>query len=274
MGPKYEVLKLKTEDNAVIEFVHIKGDGTPIILIPGAGDGLNTVGKFPYPYVLARMYKRYTDKHSVTIISRREPIPEGFTVRDFAKDYIRVMDELEIDMAHIETNSGGGPVGQWMAIDSPDRVRSLVLGATMAHVDDSLKRILIQWLEWSKEGQWHKLHVDSFIKAYTQKYYNKFKWLFPMARFMPKPENPDRMIRLLEGLINMDNRPYLNKIICPALVIGGDADEVTNLELQNEMASLIPNAKQIIIPGVGHGASQEASKEHSMNVLSFFDEVG
>ncbi len=50
--PNYKSLKLKTKDNAIVEYVHIEGDGTPVILIPGAGDGLNTVGKFPYPYTL------------------------------------------------------------------------------------------------------------------------------------------------------------------------------------------------------------------------------
>ena len=206
-------------------------------------------------------------------MSRREPIPEGFTVKDFASDFIWAMNELKIDKAHVETNSGGGPIGQWVAIDFPHRISSLVLGATTAHVDEELNRILLQWSQWSKEGQWYKLNVDSIIKTYTPKYYGKYKWAFPLFHLIPKPKNPDRMIRLFEGLLNFDNRPYLDRIKCPTLVIGGDVDEVTRPELQKEMVDLIPNAKQVIISGVGHGENQEANKEHEINVLSFFDEV-
>lgn len=271
--PKYKTSKIKTTDDAIIEYVHIKGNGTPIILISGAGDGLNTVGKFPNPYILAKMFKKYAEKHSLIIMSRREPIPKGFTVRDFARDYIWAMDELKIDKAHIETNSGGGPIGQWIAIDYPNRVRSLVLGATMAYVDEKLNGILLQWLEWSKESQWYKLNIDSTIKTYTPNYYDKYRWAFPFLHLLPKPKNPDRIIKIFEGLLTFDNRYYLGKIRCPTLVIGGDVDEVTNIELQKEMANLIPNAKQVIISGVGHGANQEAKKEHEMNVLSFYDEV-
>ncbi len=271
--PKYKTSKIQTTDNAIIEYVHIKGDGTPIILIPGAGDGLNTVGKFPNPYILAKMFKKYANKHNLIIMSRREPIPEGFTVRDFASDFIWAMDELKIDKAHIETNSGGGPIGQWIAIDFPNRIRSLVLGETMAHVDEKLNRILLQWLEWSKEGKWYKLHIDSIIKTYTPKYYGKYRWVFPFLHLLPNPKNPNRVIRIFEGLLNLDNRSYLGKIKCPTLVIGGDVDEVTSPELQKEMANLIPNAKQVIISGVGHAGNQEANKEHEMNVLSFYDEV-
>ncbi|HZJ57742.1 MAG TPA: alpha/beta hydrolase [Clostridia bacterium] len=271
--PKYKVSRIKTIDDAVIEYVHIKGDGTPIILIPGAGDGLSMVGKFPNPYTLARMFKGYAIKHNIIIMSRREPIPKGYTVRDHARDYIWAMDELGIDKAHIETNSAGGPIGQWIAIDAPDRVRSLVLGASMAHTDRHLNVILRQWIEWSKDGEWYKLNLDSTIRTYTPRYYRKYRWLFPLLRLLPKPNNPKRVVRIFEGLLDFDNKPYLNKITCPTLVIGGDADEITSLKLQTEMARLIPDSKQIIIPGVGHGASQEANREHEEKVLLFYENV-
>ncbi|MDP4086787.1 MAG: alpha/beta hydrolase [Bacillota bacterium] len=55
--------------------------------------------------------------------------------------------------------------------------------------------------------------------------------------------------------------------------MGGDVDLLTRPELQKEMADLIPNAKQVVIPGVGHGENQEALKEHEKHVLSFYEEV-
>lgn len=238
--PKYDSCKLKMPDNAIIEYVDIKGPGTTIILIPGAGDGINTVGKFPYPYTLARMFKNYAKKHRLIIMSRREPVPKDYSVRDFAKDYLWAMDQI---------------------------------GIGKAHVDDKFRGLLQQWIDWCKSGDWYKLHVDSILKTYTPKYYGKYKWAFPLMHLMPKPKNPNRMIRIFEGLLYIDNRQYLKGIKCPTLVIGGDVDQVTRPELQKEMEELIPDARQVIIPGVGHGENQEAIKEHEVHVLSFYDEV-
>ncbi|MDP4086788.1 MAG: alpha/beta hydrolase [Bacillota bacterium] len=208
--PNYFSSKLITPDEAVIEYVDIMGEGTPILLIPGAGDGLNTVETFPYPTVLAWMFKRYAKDHRLIIMSRREPVPSGFTVRDYAKDYVWAMNELKIDKAHIETNSGGGPIGQWIAIDYPERVISLVLGETMAHVDQPFRKILDEWVELCKNEQWYDFHVDSIVKTFTPNYYGKYKWAFPLMRLMPKPKYPERMIRIFEGLLELDNRPYLH----------------------------------------------------------------
>ena len=270
---KDRAIRIKTTDNAVIECLHIEGKGTPIILIPGSGDGINTVGGFPNSYMLARMYKKYSRTHDIFVISRREPIPEGFTPRDFAMDYVMVMDKLEIDKAHIETNSAGGPIGQWIAIDFPDRVISLVLGSTMVYIDNRLNEILIQWLDWIEVDQWFKLYIDSVIKSYTPRYCRKYRWVFPILRLLKKPKNPDRIKRLFKGLLEFNNMDLINKISCPALVIGGDMDEITNLGMQTDMANAISGAKQIVLQGVGHGAYQEAKKEYESNILSFYDDV-
>lgn len=182
-------------------------------------------------------------------------------------------ERIEIDKANIETNSGGGPIGQWIAIDYPEKVISLVLGETMAHVDQPFRKILNDWLEMCKNNQWYDFHIDSIVKTLTANYYGRYKWAFPLLRLMPNPKHPDRMIRILEGLLELDNRPYLHQIHCPTLVIGGDVGLLTRPEQQKEMADLIPNSKQVVIPGVGHGENQEALKEHEKHVLSFYEEV-
>jgi pimeloyl-ACP methyl ester carboxylesterase len=69
----------------------------------------------------------------------------------------------------------------------------------------------------------------------------------------------------VQGFINQqtalmgrsDSRPQLPRIKCPTLVLIGREDALTPLELSQEMANLIPNAKLTIIPDCGHLSTME-----------------
>jgi len=57
----------------------------------------------------------------------QSPKPKGtYRIEEMAEDVIGLMDELEIESAHVVGLSMGGAMGLHMAIAHPDRVRSLV----------------------------------------------------------------------------------------------------------------------------------------------------
>lgn len=58
-----------------------------------------------------------------------------------------------------------------------------------------------------------------------------------------------------------DGREDLKKYDLPALVLCGRQDALTPLELHDEMASLIPNAKQVVIEHCGHLPPMERPDE-------------
>lgn len=271
--PKYASGVLTTPDGAGIEFVDIrsKGSGLPVLFVPGAGDGLRTVRSSALPLVI--MYRRYARNHRVIFVSRRTPILAGSGVRDLARDYSWAASQLGVDQFHVQSSSAGGPVGQWLAIDQPGHVKSLVLGETFAHVDEHLRRVLVQWIEWSERREWYTFLRDTVLKTYTPTYVRKIRWALPFLRFMPAPREPMRPVHLLNQLLNVDNRSHLREITCPTLVIGGDADEVVPVTLQTEMAEGIADARTVIIPGYGHGAYQEAGTQYERYVLNFISEV-
>jgi len=55
----------------------------------------------------------------------KRDIPVGYDLSDMADDAASLLDALEIDSAHVVGASMGGMIAQTMAIDHPDRVRSL-----------------------------------------------------------------------------------------------------------------------------------------------------
>ena len=63
------------------------GDGSRIItVLPGLSDGLATVkGK---AWILSSPYKRFFKDYTVYMFSRKNQMPEGYTIHDMAEDHI------------------------------------------------------------------------------------------------------------------------------------------------------------------------------------------
>ena len=54
-----------------------------------------------------------------------------------------------------------------------------------------------------------------------------------------------------------DSRPFLGRITCPTLVLVGDGDQLTPPHLADEMASLIPGSRHVVVPNCGHLSTLE-----------------
>lgn len=54
-----------------------------------------------------------------------------------------------------------------------------------------------------------------------------------------------------------DSRPFLPNIKCPTLVLVGEGDQLTLPLLADEMASLIPGSRHVVVPDCGHLSTME-----------------
>ncbi len=65
------------------------------------------------------------------------PVPDGpYAIADLAGDALALLDRLGIERAAFCGLSMGGMVGIWLGAHAPERLSSLVLCCTSAHVDD------------------------------------------------------------------------------------------------------------------------------------------
>ncbi|HEU4571602.1 MAG TPA: alpha/beta hydrolase [Candidatus Limnocylindrales bacterium] len=105
----------------------VVGEGDPLLLIAGTGYPGATWGP-PLVDRLAARHAVVTFDHPGTgdTPSRRE----RYSTRGFAAIAAGLLDALDLPATHVVGHSMGGRVAQWMALDRPERVRSLVLAAT------------------------------------------------------------------------------------------------------------------------------------------------
>jgi 3-oxoadipate enol-lactonase len=193
------------------------------------------------------------------------PPAPPYSTRGFAQDVVHILDALGVARAHVYGFSMGGRVAQWLGIDHPQRVASLVLGATTpgnAHgvrrspqADAALasgKPAALQDLLVS--GAWRQAHPE---------------WVQRMAERArhPLPAHAQRLHFLAsEGHEAWAELPGIR---APTLVIHGDADEVNVCANGHLLAQRIPGATLHLMAGARHGYFWEQREEASRVVTSF-----
>jgi pimeloyl-ACP methyl ester carboxylesterase len=153
--------------------------------------------------------------------------------------------------------SMGGYVALEIMRQAPRRILALALLDTSARSDtkeagDTRRRAIEQaGRDFSDiapalmQKQLHPAHLQQpeIVEAITG-----------MARRVGK----DAYIRQQHAIMSrIDSRPFLKEIACPTLVLCGQEDRITPLELHEEMRSGIPGARLTVIEQCGHLSALE-----------------
>jgi pimeloyl-ACP methyl ester carboxylesterase len=105
----------------------IEGSGPPLLMIAGTGLPGATWRTGPSAQYAAEGFTVITFDHRGTGNSDKPDM--DYSTRMFAADAVGLLLALDIPQAHVLGHSMGGRVAQWLALDRPERVRSLVLAA-------------------------------------------------------------------------------------------------------------------------------------------------
>ena len=227
-----------------------------LVVLPGLSDGLATVkGKALF---LRAPYRKFLKEYTVYMFSRKNDMPEGYTIRQMAEDQALAMKALGISKAAVLGVSQGGMVSQYLAIDHPEMVEKLILAVTAPYANDVVKSAVGAWIEMAGQGDHVRLMVDTAEKTYSKAYLEKHRKLFPvMARFT-KPGSYERFFRNAYAILGFDAREELSKIGCPTLIIAGDDDNTVGNDAPHELNSRIADSRVYIYHGLGHGVFEEA----------------
>lgn len=193
-----------------------------------------------------------------------EPGRPGYTGADLVDDAVRVLDGYEVPAAHVVGVSAGGAFAQLLALDFPERVRSLVLISTTAATpgDRSLPSPTEAFLGFVANA-----HVDWSDRESVVEHLVGYCRMLAGGR-RPFDEHACRALvrrdmeraRNVASLQNHDaiaggDRTYraLSSLTAPTLVIHGTADPMFPVAHAETLASEIPGARLLLLEGAGHG---------------------
>jgi pimeloyl-ACP methyl ester carboxylesterase len=268
--PKFRADEIEIENGVIQPYVMIEGGSTPMVIVPGAADGLRTCSDVAV--YLAWFYRERINDCRLLILSRREPLSQDFAIEQQAQDMLAAVECLGFGPAVWECLSAAGPIGQWAAVKRPDIVRGLILSSSYDHVTGRLKKSLERWLQIARQGG----AQDPFWSLIEPKYRpppDVLAQLDPaLLQGATTPRAPERFDRLLTALLELDQRGLTPQISCPTLVVGGEDDRVVPAEMQREMAQRIPGAELRLFPGFGHFNDME-NPEYQPLVTQFAQKI-
>ena len=237
-----------------------------LVVLPGLSDGLATVKGMAW--ILASPYRKFFQDYTVYMFSRKNEMPEGYTIRDMADDQAQAMERLGIDRAYVLGVSQGGMIAQCLAIDHPEMVAGLILAVTAPSANAVARAVVSDWIGMAKRGDHTALMADTAEKMYSEAYLRKNRRFFPLIARFTKPRNYDRFLKNADAILGFDAREELAKICCPTLILAGENDHVVGNDAANELHGGIAGSDLYVYEGLGHGAYEEA-KDFYGRVLDF-----
>lgn len=258
-------LTLKIGDTQMDYACFGSGDKT-MIIIPG----LSLRGVKGAAFSLAYMYRIFAKDYRVYVFDRKNDIPEGYTVKEIAEDIAFAMNTLGLANAYIFGVSQGGMIAQYLAIYHPQLVNKLVLGVTLSRNNETVIKIIGNWVRMSENNDFKSVVTDMMsTMMYSEAYLKKYRLLMPVISLLGKPKNPSRFITLARACLTCDTYDKLDMIQCPVLVIGGKQDKIVTGNASEEIAEKL-GCEIYMYDDLGHAAYEEA-KDFNEKILSFFN---
>ena len=239
-----------------------------LVIIPGLGDGLQTVKGMAQ--MLALTYREFAKVYNVYVFSRINELPENYTTRNMAADVAEAMEVLNITSAFVMGISQGGMIVQWLAVDFPEKVEKLILAVTTAKLSDIGMNRISRWLDLSQTESYKELMLDIASHSYTTKSFRKIKYLYRIMEIFGRIKDKQRIAIQAVSCLKHDSLAVLEKINCPTLIIGAEKDNVLGVEASLELNQHIKDSQLTILPECGH-ALYEQNKNFQNRVLVFLE---
>lgn len=246
-----------------------RGAGTPVLLVMGASYS----SRMWYPVLDALAEQHRVIWFDNRGIGRSEPVRNG-SIQDMAADAVAVMDAAGVDAAHVYGASLGGVVVLQLALQSRERVRSLVLGC--AGILSAEKRRAPRALNLL-----YRLPAGARRRLGARLARGGYGTAAPAEAVAADVAVLEQERATTVGLIQQQNalrdysvkRSDVETLDIPVLVLHGTEDGVVPLAYGQELADALPDSTFLAFDGAGHNYLVSYRDRANDAVLGFLADV-
>ncbi len=231
----------------------------PLLLINGLGSQcINYRDDWCARFVRAGFFVIRFDNRGLGLSGPPTPDPDGYTLGDMAADGVAVLDDLGISQTHVMGVSLGGMVAQTLAIEHPDRVRSLT--SMMSSTGDpdvgrSSEAALAQLLAPAAAGREAAIerHLTGLRIWGSPGLVDEPRQATYAGEGYDRAFRPEGVAAQLGAVVGAESRTEaLGRVTVPTLVIHGSADTLIDPSGGRRTAEAVPGARYVEIEGMGH----------------------
>jgi class 3 adenylate cyclase len=225
-----------------------------IVFVPGFISHLDLAREIP---VFGTLWARLERIGRVLTFDKRGT---GLSGRDLgfgslaerADDIRVVMDAAGWDAAHLFGISEGGPLALLFAATFPERVQSVSLYGSFACLlpeeDPASADFAVDaFLDWVEESWGTGVVLGAFVHAPPSP-----SILEQLGRYERACASPRLVAEIQRHNIEIDARPILPAVSCPALVVHRIDDPIIGIQRARELAAGLPHATLVELPGDMH----------------------
>jgi len=194
---------------------------------------------------------------------------QNISFDDFSDQLIELINELKIEKIHLVGFSIGSLIARNFATRHGDRLRSLVLLGSIYKRSEQQQKIVNERFNQAKKEL--KLSRQALKRWFTDKYLENNPDAYEKISSILSKNNMANFLKVYELFVKHKNDEDFKKIKTKTLVMTGEHDIGSTIEMSQQLNNLIKNSELKIIKEGKHLCGIECADEVNLTIKNFID---
>ena len=197
-------------------------------------------------------------------------VPPGpYTLELLAEDVIGLLDSLNIDRMHFVGMSVGGMIGQSLALNHANRLKTLVLCDTAAIIPQEAQPIWQERIERTRAKGMVSQVDETMQRWFTPAFLGQNPPMVGLIRKQILATPVAGYLGCAEAIRRLNYLKRLHEIKLPTLIMVGEDDPGTPVSASQAIHERITDSKLVILPSARHLSNVEQAEAFNAALLAF-----
>ena len=256
----------RVDSSGTFYSLHKINEKSPIVFIHGVG--LNK--EIWEPQI--NFFKNYNTLTYDLLGHGKTPLNKSeLSFEDFSEQLLNLIDELNFDKIHLVGFSLGALIARHFSFKHNDRLKSLLIHASIYKRTEEQKRVVKNRFEVAKTEKPASKHA-ALRRWLSEDFIKKKPKIYKKIYSVLEKNNPADFLKCYEIFVNyVDDDNMLKKINVDTLITTGENDVGSTPEMSKNLSKVIQGSKFVEIKGGKHLCGIECANDVNMNFKEFID---